>query len=58
MDIISYVHKSEELLFQILGLVEVWTSRSMELSPDPVADKRKAGLGMVVSLAEMVCAAG
>ncbi len=25
MDIISYVHKSGELLFQILGLVEVWT---------------------------------
>jgi hypothetical protein len=34
MDIISYVHKSVELLFQILGLVEVWTRRSMELSLD------------------------
>jgi hypothetical protein len=33
MDIISYVHKSVELLFKILGLVEVWTRRSMELSP-------------------------
>ncbi len=33
MDIISYVHKSVELLFHILGLVEVWTRRSMELSP-------------------------
>jgi hypothetical protein len=33
MDIIYYVHKSVELLFQILGLVEVWTRRSMELSP-------------------------
>ncbi len=34
MDIISYIHKSVELLFQILGLVEVWTHRSMELSPE------------------------
>jgi hypothetical protein len=34
MDIIFYVHKSVELLFQILGLVEVWTRRSMELSSD------------------------
>ncbi len=34
MDIISYIHKSVELLFQILGLVEVWTHRGMELSPD------------------------
>jgi hypothetical protein len=25
MDIISYIHKSVELLFQILGLVEVWS---------------------------------
>ncbi len=33
MDIISYIHKSVELLFQILGLVEVWTHTSMELSP-------------------------
>ncbi len=33
MDIISYVHKSVELLFLILGLVEVSTRRSMELSP-------------------------
>jgi hypothetical protein len=33
MDIISYVHKSVELLFQILGLVEVWTRSCMELSP-------------------------
>jgi hypothetical protein len=33
MDIIFYVHKSVELLFHILGLVEVWTRRSMELSP-------------------------
>ncbi len=33
MYIISYVHKSVELLFQILGLVEVWTRRCMELSP-------------------------
>jgi hypothetical protein len=33
MDIFSYVHKSIELLFYILGLVEVWTRRSMELSP-------------------------
>jgi hypothetical protein len=32
MDIISYVHKSVELLFQILGLIEVWTHRSIELS--------------------------
>jgi hypothetical protein len=29
----SYVHKQVEALFQILGLVEVWTRRSMELSP-------------------------
>ncbi len=34
MDIISYIRKSVELLFQILGLVEVWTHWSMELSPD------------------------
>jgi hypothetical protein len=34
MDIISYLHKSVELLFQILGLVEVGTRRSMELSPE------------------------
>jgi hypothetical protein len=27
MDIISYIHKSVELLFQILGLVEVWSCR-------------------------------
>ncbi len=27
MDIISYVEKSVELLFQILGLVEIWTRR-------------------------------
>jgi hypothetical protein len=33
MDIIYYVHKSVELLFQILELVEVWTRRSMELLP-------------------------
>ncbi len=33
MDIISYVHESVELLVQILGLIEVWTRRSMELSP-------------------------
>jgi hypothetical protein len=33
MDIMSYVHKPVEALFQILGLVEVWTRRSMELSP-------------------------
>jgi hypothetical protein len=33
MDIIPYTHKSVELLFQILELVEVWTRRSMELSP-------------------------
>jgi hypothetical protein len=25
MDNISYIHKSVELLFQILGLVEVWS---------------------------------
>jgi hypothetical protein len=31
MDVISYVHKSVELFFHILGLVEVWTRRSMEL---------------------------
>ncbi len=31
----SYVHKQVEALFQILGLVEVWNRRSMELSPDP-----------------------
>ncbi len=31
MDIISYIHKSVEVLFQILELVEVWTRRSMEL---------------------------
>jgi hypothetical protein len=38
MDIISYIHKSVELLhksvellFLILELVEVWTRRSMEL---------------------------
>jgi hypothetical protein len=36
MDITSYVHKSVEQLFQILGLVEVWTRRSMELSPNSV----------------------
>ncbi len=33
MDIISYIHKAVALLFQILELVEVWTHRSMELSP-------------------------
>jgi hypothetical protein len=33
MDIISYLHKSVEVFFQILELVEVWTCRSMELSP-------------------------
>jgi hypothetical protein len=33
MDIISYIHKSVALLFQILELVEVWTRRSMELTP-------------------------
>jgi hypothetical protein len=33
MDINSYVHKSVEILIQILGLVEVWTLRSKELSP-------------------------
>ncbi len=33
MDIISYIHKSVELFSQILGLIEVWTHRSMELSP-------------------------
>jgi hypothetical protein len=33
MDIISYIPKSVEPFFQILGLVEVWTHRSMELSP-------------------------
>jgi hypothetical protein len=27
----SYVHNPVEALFQILGLVEVWTRRSMEL---------------------------
>ncbi len=31
MDIIYYIHKSVELLFQILGLVEVWTHRSMDV---------------------------
>jgi hypothetical protein len=31
MDIIPYIHKSVELLFQILELIEVWTRRSMEL---------------------------
>ncbi len=31
MDIISYVHNSVELLFQILGLVAIWTRRSMEV---------------------------
>jgi hypothetical protein len=30
MDIISVIHKSAELIFQIFGLVEVWTHRSME----------------------------
>ncbi len=34
MDIISYIHKSVELFFQILGLVEVLIHRSMELSPN------------------------
>ncbi len=34
MDNISYIHKSVELFFQILRLVEVWTHRSMELSPN------------------------
>jgi hypothetical protein len=45
MDIISFVHKSVELLFQILGLVEVWTRRSMELSPAllPQIDKKTRG---------------
>jgi hypothetical protein len=33
MDIISYIHKSVELLFQILGLPEIWTRRTSELSP-------------------------
>ncbi len=37
MDIIPYKHKSVELLFQILELVEVWTRRSMELSPEILA---------------------
>ncbi len=31
MDIISYIHKSVELLFQILGLVEVWAVASTYL---------------------------
>jgi hypothetical protein len=35
MNIISYIHKSVELLFQVLGLVEVWPHRNMELSPVP-----------------------
>jgi hypothetical protein len=33
MDIISCICKSVELLFQTLGLIEVWTHGSMELSP-------------------------
>jgi hypothetical protein len=33
MNFISYLHKSVELLFQILGRIEVWTRRSKELSP-------------------------
>ncbi len=42
MDIISFIHKSVELLFQILELVKVWTRRSMDivimyLEEDPVA---------------------
>ncbi len=37
MAIISYIHKSVELLFKILGLVEVWTHRSMELSPSYIS---------------------
>ncbi len=42
MDIISYIHKSVELFFQILGLVEVWTHRSMELSPEESLKIREA----------------
>jgi hypothetical protein len=37
MDIISYIHQSVELLFQILGLIELWAHRSMELSLMEVA---------------------
>jgi hypothetical protein len=39
MDIISYIHKSVALLFQILEVVEVWTHRRMELSPCPEFDQ-------------------
>ncbi len=41
MDIISYIHKSVELLFQIVGLVEVGTRRSMELSPPEHANEER-----------------
>jgi hypothetical protein len=37
MDIIFDIHKSVEQLFQILGLIELWTHRSMELSLIEVA---------------------
>ncbi len=33
MNIISYIHKSVELIFQILGRVEIWTRRGIEQSP-------------------------
>jgi hypothetical protein len=44
MNIIYYVHKSVELLFQIFGLVEVWTHRSMELSPKLLLVVRPFGI--------------
>ncbi len=41
MDISSYIHKSVELLFQMLGLVEAKTHSSMELSPDGAIRKER-----------------
>ncbi len=46
MHIFSYIHKSVELLFQILGLVEGWTHRSIVLSPSkgsPSQEEHKTG---------------
>jgi hypothetical protein len=37
MDIISYIHKSVQQLFQILELIEVWTHRSIDMTIKIVA---------------------
>jgi hypothetical protein len=37
MDVNSYVHKSVELLFHILGLVEVWSCRRKTCRQEPLS---------------------